>query len=207
MLVQHIDYDSDAISRVTSVFKDSPIFQALLLSLLNPLDELQEDLIYLANNLLNIDVAEKSQLDFIGSLVGQPRILVDFNTEPFFGFEGAYQADTFGTIKNPNIGGYWNSYSYTNVATARTLNDEDYRRVIKARIIMNNTRVTTNEMVEVLNLLTGNSSSVVTRTSNRVLKVKIVDTTGLGAYFISRTDRDDNIIPLALGVRIELVNK
>ncbi|MBQ0112888.1 MAG: DUF2612 domain-containing protein [Bacteroidales bacterium] len=206
MQVQKIDYDEVALSRVTSVFKESPIFQAVLLSLLQPLESLQDDMMYLAKNMLNIDEAKDYHLDFIGSLVGQKRLLVDFNTEPYFGFEGAYQAETLGTINNPNIGGYWNSYSYTNVATARRLNDEEYRRVIKARIIMNNTNCSVDDLVQVLNLVTGNQKSTVNRVSHRVLKVRISDPSGLGAYFLARTDRDDNIIPVALGVRIDLVN-
>lgn len=206
MQVQKIDYDEVALSRVTSVFKESPIFQAVLLSLLQPLESLQDDMMYLANNMLNIDEAKDYHLDFIGSLVGQKRLLVDFNTEPYFGFEGAYQAETLGTIDNPDVGGYWNSYSYTNVATARRLNDEEYRRVIKARIIMNNTNCSVDDLVQVLNLVTGNQGSTVNRVSHRVLKVRISDPSGLGAYFLSRTDRDDNIIPVALGVRIDLVN-
>lgn len=206
MQVQKIDYDEVALSRVTSVFKESPIFQAVLLSLLQPLESLQDDMMYLANNMLNIDEAKDYHLDFIGSLIGQKRLLVDFNTEPYFGFEGAYQAETLGTIQDSNVGGYWNSYSYTNVATARRLNDEEYRRVIKARIIMNNTNCSVDDLVQVLNLITGNQGSTVNRVSHRVLKVRISDPSGLGAYFLSRTDRDDNIIPVALGVRIDLVN-
>lgn len=206
MLPTKINYSEQAIERVTSVFRESPIFQGVLLALLKPLDNLQDDLLYLSKNLLNVDVAEKYQLDFIGSLIGQPRVLVDFNTEPYYGFEGAYQAETLSSISNPSVGGYWNSYSYTNVATSRRLTDDEYRRVIKARIITNNTNCSTDDLLSVLNLLTGNTRTSITRVSNRVLKARITDPSGLGAYFLSRYDRDNSIIPIAFGVRIDLVN-
>ena len=205
--MDRIDYTGEALSRVTSLFKDAPIFKGLIESVIAPYEELQDDLLWLVDNLLNIDEATGSHLDLIGNLpqVGQPRLLLDFNAEAYFGFDGAYKAETFGTISDPDVGGYWNSYGYLNTATSRRLNDDEYRRIIKARIIKNNTNCCINDLVEVVNLLTNNSSAVVSKPENRLLKLQVNDEQGFLAYFVDRIDLSDNILPLALGVRLELI--
>src|SRR5699024_2559112 len=101
------------------------------------IDEQQQDFLWLSQNILNVDLAQGWHLDFIGNIVGQSRLLYDFNSEVYFGFEGAYKSETFGSKIDPTIGGFWNSRGYFDKASARKLNDDEYRRVIKARVIYN----------------------------------------------------------------------
>lgn len=201
----NIDYLKEAREGCSSLLNESPIFLEFLSSIIEYYDDQEVDLIWLSENLLNYDVAEKWHLDLIGMIVGQPRLLVSFNTEPYFGFEGAYQSETFGTNTDPSVGGYWRSLSNFNASTARRLTDDEYRRVIKARVIFNTSDCTRNDLIQVINLLINNSSTSISRERHGLLKIKAEDTDGLLSYFISRLDLDDNILPIALGVNIEQV--
>lgn len=199
------DYVLDLQDRFTDTFDESPIYKNILKSFAQTLNEQQADLIWLSQNLLNVDVAEKWQLDLIGSLVGQERILVDFNLEERFGFEGSYKSGTFGTLADPTVGALWNSLSYTDLTAAIKLSDALYKRVIKARIITNNSTCTRDDILQVFNLLTGNENTVLTVAKNGVLQVKYTEDVGLATYFLDRIDRGDNIFPIPFGVRIETV--
>ena len=95
--VTPIDYQQDYYQLQPSLFRESDNLHLLLQAIHDVFDLQQLDFLWLSENLLNIDVAEKSHLDFIGNLVGQSRFLTDFNTEPYFGNEGSYQSKTFGS--------------------------------------------------------------------------------------------------------------
>lgn len=202
MTIESIDYQVEAKSRVTSIFKQSPLYLALIDSIVTPYVNQQIDLLTFSENLLNIDFAERSQLDFIGRIVGQSRVLVSFNTEPYFGFLGSYQSETFGTISDPNVGGYWNSYDNYNASTARLLTDEEYRRIIRARIIKNNSKSTTNDLLQVINLLSGNETCSLSLVKHGVISLSVDDPVGFVAYFLDRVGLVDDIIPIPVGVRL-----
>jgi hypothetical protein len=204
MSIEPIDYYSESKDRVTSIFKESPLFLALIESIVTPYYNQQSDLLYFSENLLNIDEAEKSQLDFIGRIVGQPRLLSSFNTDPNFGFLYSYQSETFGTVTDENVGGIWNSYNSLRAASARRLNDEEYRRLIKARIIKNNSKCTTNELLQVLNLLTNTTNSTVYN-SNGTLMISTTDTDGFVAYYVDKIGQEDEILPIRVGRSVALV--
>lgn len=212
MTIEKIDYIKQNKELITSLF-NSPKFTALIESLLVPYQNLQDPLLWLANNLLNIDVAQGWHLDFIGMhpRVQQPRVLVNFNPNPYFGFKGtngteAYKSETFSSISNPSLGGLWNSYTHIDGAGSRRLTDEEYRRVLKARIVFNNATGSINDILRVVNLITNNNLSVINVAEHRKLRLKYSDPTGLLDYFISRLDRADNIIPVSLGVTLEVVS-
>ena len=85
------------------------------------------------------------------------------------------------------------------------MNDDEYRRLIKARVICNQSMCTTNDVVEVINLITNRADNKVQRFGHGLIKITSKDTTGLLAYFIDRLNSVDNIIPVASGVQIQLV--
>src|SRR5574343_179627 len=96
------DYLSEARGRVGQQFKEKPVFDAYLKLAIDQITELQsvyKDLMQLRS----IDAAAGEQLDAIGRLVGQERTLVNYNTFPFFGFDGSSGAETFGTITDSAI--------------------------------------------------------------------------------------------------------
>ena len=187
-----------------SIFRESENLDRLLQAIFDVCYQQQLDFLWLSQNLLNVDVAEKSHLDFIGNIVGQPRFLSDFNTEPYFGYEGSYQSKTFGSSLDPEVGGYWNSRSHFNTATARQLNDDEYRRLIKARAIYNHSNCTANDLLEVVNLITDSVDNTVQLLKHGLIQIKTSDTTGILSYFVDRLYLEDNILPIAAGVRVGL---
>lgn len=204
--VSAINYFSDYQELRPSLFRESENLDSLIHSISEVQHKQQEQFLWLSENILNIDIAEKYHLDFIGNLVGQTRFLLDFNVEPYFGFEYSYEGDTFGAKGLPFIGGYWNSRSSFNTSTARQLTDDEYRRVIKARVIFNHSSCTSNDLLEVLNLLTNSKDNTVQIESHGTIKIKTTDAVGLVPYFINRLHLNDNILPIAAGVRVYLEN-
>ena len=85
----------------------------------------------------DIDSAQGAQLDIIGEIVGQRRVLAQADLYPFFGFEGHLASQSFGSYYKPTIGGYWYSYG-SRIGGDVELNDDQYRQIIKAKIIKNN---------------------------------------------------------------------
>lgn len=187
-----------------SIFRESENLDRVLQAIFDICDEQQKDLLWLSENLLNIGLAEKSHLDFIGGIVGQPRFLSDFNTEPYFGFDRSYQSKSFGSSEDPEVGGYWNSRSYFNTASSRKLNDDEYRRLIKARAIYNQSNCTANDLLEVVNLITNSRNNTVQILRHGLIQINTDDKSGILSYFVDRLYNEDNILPIAAGVRVGL---
>lgn len=202
--IKPINYAEEYHVMKPSLFRESENLDRLLQALFDVCDVQQKDFLWLAENLLNLDVAQGFHLDFIGSIVGQPRFLTDFNTEPYFGYEGSYQSKTFGSSLDPEVGGYWNSRSYFNTATSRQLNDDEYRRLIKARAIYNQSNCTANDLLEVINLLSNSKNNTVQMLNHGLIQINTDDSSGIISYFVDRLLNDDNILPIAAGVRVGL---
>ena len=199
-----VNYHEEYHETKPSLFRESENIDRVLQAIFDVCDYQQEDFLWLSQNLLNLDEAEGFHLDLIGGLVGQPRFLSDFNTEPYFGYEGSYQSKTFGSATDPSVGGYWNSRSYFNTSTARQLTDSEYRRLIKARAIYNQSNCTANDLLEVVNLITDSENNTVQLLSHGLLQITTDDATGILSYFVDRLYLEDNILPVAAGVRVGL---
>ena len=159
MKISTVDYFEQAIENSSSLLRDIPEAQALISAIIEYYQEQQLDLIWLSENLLNIDAAVGWHLDFIGMILNQPRLLASFDTGIYFGFEGAYQSGTFGTLNDPSVGAVWYSSSSKNPSTSKSLNDDQYRRILKARAIKNNSKSCShNELLQILNLLSNNKN-------------------------------------------------
>lgn len=130
---------------ITTQFQDKEIFKRYLRLLVIGIQEtlaVSRDLMQKRD----IDSATGAQLDIIGDIVGQPRVLLNADLYPFFGFQGDLAANSFGTYYNKQIGGYWYSYG-GKIGGDVTLNDEQYRLIIKARIIKNNSKGTNEDYI------------------------------------------------------------
>lgn len=130
---------------ITTQFQDKEIFKRYLRLLVIGIQET----LAVSRDLLqkrDIDSATGAQLDIIGDIVGQPRVLLNADLYPFFGFQGDLAANSFGTYYNKQIGGYWYSYG-GKIGGDVSLNDEQYRLIIKARIIKNNSKGTNEDYI------------------------------------------------------------
>lgn len=199
-----INYYNDFLSNSPSLFVESENLKKVIEVILNQYQIDQEKYLWLIDNILNLEVAEKYHLDFIGQLVGQDRFLVNFNQEKYFGFLGSYQSETLGTLSDPNVGGYWNSVDNFISSSARRLNDEEYKRIIKARIIYNNSNCLMNDLVKVVNLITNRTDNRISLVKHGQLSVKSNDESGLLTYFFDRLELEDNILPITYGVSVSL---
>ena len=201
-----LDYMADYYELEPSLFRESDNLHRLFQAIFSTCHKQQIDFLWFSQNILNIDAAEKWHLDFIGSLVGQKRLLVGYNAESYFGYKNSYKSETFGSSLNPAVSGYWNSRSYFNTASARRLNDEEYRRLIKTRIIFNQSNCSSNELLEVINLITNRTDNSSRTAEHGLIEVGTKDETGLLSYFVDRVDLEDNILPIATGVRVVAIN-
>ncbi|UJE34678.1 baseplate wedge protein [Acinetobacter phage vB_AbaM_P1] len=141
-----IDYATLAKSRYTNQFEKDKVFDAIVQTLIEYKMKTQELYINFARTLLDIELSTGKNLDLIGSIVGQPRILVDFSIDKYFGFLGNPRAE-------PYDKGLWYSTFSAKGADSRTLSDVEYRRIIKARIIRNRTNCSRADFIRILDLI------------------------------------------------------
>ena len=120
-----IDHEELAISRLVSQFREATTLIAYIQALLSEANTLEE----VGHSLItgrSLDGAVGVQLDILGEIVGQPRVLIDATTTPYFGFQGAPNAQSFGDINDPTVGGRFRSVD-EQATGYRTLSDEEYR--------------------------------------------------------------------------------
>lgn len=151
------DYLAEAQSRVTEQFRDGKEDSGVkkvfgkYLELLIETQLVIQDTIKDLMQLRDVDSAIGAQLDVIGRIVGQERELVSADLYEYFGFQGAVGAQSFGQFGTP-YGGYFksdNTPSGKNVP----LDDDNYRKYIKAKIFKNITASTPEEFISVVNLI------------------------------------------------------
>ena len=197
--MQEQDYKTIARSRLTDRHRSDEPFLAILDTLIELKEERQREYLSLAETFLDIDKSTGKNLDVIGRLIGEERTLVNFIDRSYFGFLGARLSEAYDV-------GYWYSLYRNKYGTLRTLTDEEYRRVLKARVIKNSSNSNRNSMLEVLNTLTGNTNSIVTETTdNGVITVEVLDRDGLVSYYLSKYKSDRNLIPVPMGRRITVI--
>tara|TARA_R110000744_G_scaffold55770_1_gene117872 strand:+ start:480 stop:1184 length:705 start_codon:yes stop_codon:yes gene_type:complete len=150
-MVDIVDHRELAKSRLATQFRESTnlinYIQGLLLES-NNLEQVFQDLL----NVRYIDTAEGAQLDILGIIVGQPRVLIDADIFSYFGFLGNPSSKSFGTLIDSAVGGAFRD-TKTPIIGNRTLTDEEYRLFIRARIVKNLSRSTPEDIISQLKFL------------------------------------------------------
>lgn len=146
--IDHLDVARD---RITEQFKDKDIVDRYLQLLISGQEELEQvfkDLMQLRS----LDTATDAQLDLIGEIVGQERELLDTSLLSYFGFLGHPDAEGYGDLDDPSVGGFY--YSLGNALTGNTLlNDDQYRMFIKAKIMKNSTLATPEDFLKFISFV------------------------------------------------------
>ena len=195
------NYKEIAHSRLTDRHRSDEAFLAVLDTLIEIKDQRQNQYLSIADTFLDIDKSVGKNLDVIGRLIGEERTLVNFIDRAYFGFMGA-------RLSEPYDIGYWYSLYKNKYGTLRTLTDDEYRRVLKARVIKNSSDSGRNSFLEVLNVLSRNSGSIVTEgEDNTAISVEVEDYDGLVSYYLSKYKNDRNLIPVPLGRRLNITYK
>ncbi|QAX98136.1 hypothetical protein QE321_gp142 [Pseudomonas phage SPA01] len=147
------DYLEVARERVTEQFKEKPVFDRFLQVLLSGKFDIQNALEDL-QTLRSLDTATGKQLDIIGDIVGRPRGLVYQDIFNYFGFAGTERAGSFGSLSDPTVGAPWYSVGAP-TGNAREPSDEEYRMILKAKIIKNRTNSTPEQVIEAYKFVFG----------------------------------------------------
>lgn len=140
-------------SRVTEQFKQKTVYDKYLQLLLSGKIELQST-IQNTMQLRSIDTAVGAQLDVIGEIVGRPRGLVTSDIFYYFGFEGTPQGESFGSTTDSTVGAQWYSLNAP-VGISREPSDEEYRLILKAKIIKNRTLARPEDVINAYKFLFG----------------------------------------------------
>lgn len=136
------DHAAIAWSHWPAQFPDGTRLEALVKSLVQPLNFTEAALLQLLNDRW-LDTAEGRQLDGIGDIVGLPRVIDDVVYIQFFGFinQPAIAGFSIGRLRRANelaVGG------------STTLLDPEYRRLLYWKIAINNGHGTTPEIIAAL---------------------------------------------------------
>ena len=146
-----IDHISLAESRISTEYKRSlkliSYIKALLLEA-NSLESVFQDLL----NKRWIDTAQGINLDIIGAIVGQSRVIISAEFFGYFGFGVNLESGPFGTLSDVSVGDRFRENSEP-VAGNRNLLDEEYRIWIKARIAKNITSSSPEDIISQIKLI------------------------------------------------------
>lgn len=158
-------------ARITDQFRGKPIMDKYLQLLLEGKRELQ-DVMLDVMQLRSIDTAVGNQLDVIGVIVGRPRGLVTAELFTYFGFEGSGQGGSFGSLTDPSVGAPWYSIGApTN--RSRPPSDEEYRLILKSKIIKNRTLSRPEDVIEAYRFLFGASQVTLTEMGTASVRIGI----------------------------------
>lgn len=150
MSFQIVDYVAQAKERVTSQFKNKIVFNKFVELLLSQTTGIQKAL-YDLYSYRSIDMAFGAQLDNIGEIVGQERILIDANIYSYFGFADTLNGKGFGQAP---------FYEYGQALSGNIkLDDETYRLFIKAKIAKNVSICTPEQYMKLLDFVFGGDGS------------------------------------------------
>lgn len=165
------DYLTEARGLVTEQFKKKTVFDRYLRLLLSGILDAQEVLRQVQQQ-RSIDTAVGAQLDVIGDIVGRPRGLITSDMFNYFGFEGQPLSDSFGSLNDPTVGSPWYSLGGP-VGISRPPSDEEYRLILKAKIIKNRTLARPEDVIEAYKFLFGASRVTITENIDGVASARI----------------------------------
>lgn len=203
------NYLEEARGRVTEAFKEKPVFDAYLQLISNYSAEMQSMFTSLGLERW-IDTAVGAQLDILGEIVGQDRVIVGGELIQFFGYLGALNAKSYGTLYDPTIGGYYRGKNQA-IGADYILNDEAYRIFIRGKIIKNTTRSTPEDIIRFIRFVFpqvdrvqiekseyGEADIVVFSNSLTLLE------RGLITYFLEGKTYTTYFVPKTLGVKYNI---
>lgn len=203
------DYLEEARGRVTEAFKNKPVFDHYLRLLSEYSNELQGMLKSLGEERW-IDTAVGAQLDILGNIVGQDRIIIGGDLIEFFGYLGALNAKSYGTIYDPSVGGYYRGKDQP-LGGNLVLSDEIFRIFIRAKIMKNTTRSTPEDVIKFIKFVFPQITSVwITSSEYGVANIDIFSNNltllekGLIVYFLEGDSYTTYFVPKTLGVRYNI---
>ena len=199
-----IDFYAEAKERYTEQFQNKPVFDKYIRLLLSGFEIIQNTLKALQTE-RSIDTAVGAQLDVIGEIVGRPRGVVSGAINKYFGFDGEPRAGTFGSLNNKRAGAPWYSEGEL-TTTSRAPTDDEYRIILKAKILQNRTNATVEDFIRAYQFLF--DTSKVTIDEYASCKVKVVlgrPLTTVERSLLFDLEGVGNLLPKPLGVQMTFI--
>ena len=197
------DYLQSARDKYTMAFEDKPVFDKYIQLFVEEIKELQTAFKEL-KQLRTLEEAKGKQLDIIGDIVGQPRVLMNVDFLEFFGMEGNPRSNSMGSLFN-NQGGIFFDLN-NRMQGSVTLDDETYRIMIRAKIAKNVTHATPEELMWYINYVFGTDSSFASESQAVVILLISENLTPQQTMLLSYVNRsgdyDVTLFPKPLGVNI-----
>lgn len=158
-IIPEVEYLEEKLERITYAWEDSEIFKKFLKLNSDHAQKLQQLFLDLIDKRM-IDTAEGAQLDIIGNIVGQKRVLIDANLTEFFGFEGDPQSGPFGTLEDQTFGAPFFTLDQKKTGNV-ILDDDKYRLFIRSKIMKNTTIATPEDLIRFANFVFQTKGSTV----------------------------------------------
>jgi hypothetical protein len=194
-----VDYLTEAEGLITEQFKDKSIMTKYLTLLISGITDAATVLQQLQTQ-RSLDTAVGAQLDNLGAIVGEPRGLVTSDLFTYFGFEGTGLGGSFGSLTDVTVGSPWYSIGApTGISRAPT--DDEYRLMIKAKIIKNRTMARPEDVISAYQFLFGASRVTINELTPGNVRIgigKILSTVERGLLF--DLGNVGNLLPKTVGV-------
>lgn len=142
----------DYTTLITGEHADKPKFTAMVAEVCNGIGDITACLDGMSAA-FDLDSAMGAQLDIVGLWIGVSRIVPSVLTVQYFGFSDNTNALGFGEVSNPSAGGafYEQGESFS---TSTSLPDSQYRQLIYAQILENQSDGTAGNLVRAAQALT-----------------------------------------------------
>lgn len=194
----------NARSRYTTAFEGKPVFDKLIQLFAISLEESQDAIQYLKQD-RTLDRARGRDLDILGRILYQPRILVDVDFLEFFGMVGHPRSHEMGDLFT-NSGGMFFDLN-ERLQGSVSLDDETYRMILRAKIAKNSTRATPEDLMWYLNFVFGTDATFATESNAVVIALISENLTPQQVLLLSYVNRegtyDVTLFPKPIGVSIE----
>ncbi len=203
--IQPIDYGARAKSRIIQQYKNLPKLTALIEKLAQLVEDGLEKPCSKLLEILDIDIQEGRNLDVIGEIVGQPRVIATYADLVFFGLIDEDLPDdpsfgSFGDETDAGVGArFYGSEDTTTIDAKKELEDPEYRLFIKARILKNYSTGTLGDFAAGLKILTGAEQVKIDETAVMELTAGVLGT--VDANMLAMLDQYD-ILPRSSGVKV-----
>ncbi|HGH3561192.1 TPA: DUF2612 domain-containing protein [Acinetobacter baumannii] len=143
---------SKYIALLTSQHRDKPNFRKTVEAIINPLIDCLEFLNSL-NDKFDLETATGDQLQILADWVGAPNSIPNSIPVSYFGFQGQSGSLTWREIDDPSIkSGYWRESGMSGY-TALKLSPQLFKRVIKAKILLNKSDCSEQSAKEIISLV------------------------------------------------------
>lgn len=142
------DLVTHGLNRLAFQFKESHKLKDLISVQLDGFQTLDNTFNDLLDNRL-LDNAIGQQLDGIGEILGYPRPFLSVDVQNVFGFFSDPTALGFTDINDTTLGGNFVEFA----ATRQLANDETYRKLLKAKAVINRTSMTVEETLDMLSIM------------------------------------------------------